>query len=107
MRGGLGNLMKQAQELQENMRRAQEEMVRLTVTGQAAGGKVGVEMSGKHELRRVHIDPELLKGDAEMLEDLVTVAVNEAVAKVEAAMRERYAGMSGGLGLPAGLRLPF
>ena len=107
MRGGLGNLMKQAQELQENMRRAQEEMAQLTVTGQAAGGKVTVEMSGKHEVRRVHIDPVLLAGDAEMLEDLVTVAANDAAAKVEAAMRERCAGMTGGLGLPAGLKLPF
>ena len=107
MRGGLGNLMKQAQELQENMRKAQEEIARLMVTGQAAGGKVTVEMSGKHEVRRVHIDPELLKGDAEMLEDLLTVAANDAAAKVEAVMRERYAGMTGSLGLPAGLKPPF
>jgi len=107
MRGGLGNLMKQAQALQENMQKAQEEMARLTVTGQAGGGKVTVEMSGKHAVRRVHIDPELLAGDAEMLEDLVTVALNDAAAKVEAATQERYAGMTGGLGLPAGLKLPF
>lgn len=107
MRGGLGNLMKQAQALQENMQKAQEEMARLTVTGQAAGGKVTVEMSGKHAVRRVHIDPQLLAGDPEMLEDLVTVAMNDAVAKVEAATEERYAGMTGGLGLPAGLKLPF
>ncbi len=107
MRGGLGNLMKQAQALQENMQKAQEEMARLTVTGQAAGGKVTVEMSGKHAVSRVHIDPQLLAGDPEMLEDLLTVAMNDAVAKVEAATQERYAGMAGGLGLPAGLKLPF
>ncbi len=107
MRGGLGNLMKQAQELQANMQKAQEEMARLMVTGQAGGGKVTVEMSGKHTVHRVHIDPELLAGDAEMLEDLVTVAVNDAVSKIETATRERYAGMAGGLGLPAGLKLPF
>ena len=107
MRGGLGNLMKQAQSLQDNMRKAQEEMARLTVTGQAAGGKVTVEMSGKHEVRRVHIDPELLKGDAEMIEDLITVAANDAAGKVEAAMQQRYAGMAGGLGLPPGFKLPF
>lgn len=107
MRGGLGNLMKQAQALQENMQKAQEEMAHLTVTGQAAGGKVTVEMSGKHTVRRVHIDPQLLAGDPEMLEDLLTVAMNDAVAKVETATRERYAGMTGGLGLPAGLKLPF
>ena len=107
MRGGLGNLMKQAQALQENMQKAQEEMAHLTVTGQAGGGKVAVEMSGKHAVRRVHIDPELLAGDAEMLEDLVTVAMNDAAAKVEAATQARYAGMTGGLGLPAGFKLPF
>lgn len=107
MRGGLGNLMKQAQALQENMQKAQEEMAQLTVAGQAAGGKVTVEMSGKHAVRRVHIDPQLLAGDPEMLEDLVTVAVNDAVAKVEATVQERYAGMTGGLGLLAGFKLPF
>jgi DNA-binding YbaB/EbfC family protein len=107
MRGGLSNMMKQAQALQENMQKAQEEMARLTVTGQAAGGKVTVEMSGKYAVRRVHIDPQLLAGDPGMLEDLVTVAVNDAVAKVEAAVQERYAGMTGGLGLPAGFKLPF
>ncbi len=102
MRGGLGNMMKQAQQLQENMRRAQEDLEKLEVTGEAAGGKLTVTMTGKHALRRVHIDPVLL-GDAEMLEDLVAVACNDAAAKVEAAMRERFAG----LGLPAGLKLPF
>jgi DNA-binding YbaB/EbfC family protein len=104
MRGGLGNMMKQAQQLQENMRRAQEDLEKLEVLGQAGGGKVTVTMTGKHELRRVHIDPALLAGgDAEMLEDLITLACNDAAAKVEAAMRERFAGM----GLPAGLKLPF
>lgn len=107
MRGGLGNLMKQAQELQENMRKAQEEMAHLTVTGQAGGGKVTVEMSGKHEVRRVHIDPALLAGDPEMLEDLVAVAMNDACTRVETSLRERYAGLTGGLGLPGGLKLPF
>lgn len=103
MRGGLGNMMKQAQQLQENMRRAQEDLEKLEVLGQAGGGKVTVTMTGKHEVRRVHVDPSLLSGDAEMLEDLVTVACNDACAKVEAAMRERF----GSLGLPAGLKLPF
>jgi|SRR6185503_16322513 len=103
MRGGLGNMMKQAQQIQENMRRAQEDLEKLEVTGTAGGGKVSVTMSGKHAVRRVQIDPSLLAGDAEMLEDLVTVACNDAASKVEAAMRERFAGM----GLPAGLKLPF
>jgi DNA-binding YbaB/EbfC family protein len=103
MRGGLGNMMKQAQQIQENMRRAQESLEKLEVTGQAGNGKVSVTMSGKHEVRRVQIAPELLVGDAEMLEDLITVACNDANAKVEAAMRESFADM----GLPAGLKLPF
>lgn len=103
MRGGLGNMMKQAQQIQENMRRAQENLEMLEVTAVAAGGKVSVTMSGKHELRRVHIDPELLQGDAEMLEDLITVAVNDANAKVEAAMKESFSG----IGLPPGMKLPF
>jgi hypothetical protein len=107
MRGGLGNLMRQAQQLQDNLQKAREDMARLTVTGQAGGGKLSVVMSGKHELRRVSIAPELKAGDAEMLEDLICVAVNDAVAKVEAAQQERYAGLSGGMGLPAGLKLPF
>jgi DNA-binding YbaB/EbfC family protein len=103
MRGGLGNMMKQAQQIQENMRRAQENLEKLEVIGTAAGGKVSVTLSGKHEVRRVHIDPELLKGDAEMLEDLVAVAVNDAAGKVDAAMKENFSG----IGLPPGMKLPF
>ena len=103
MRGGLGNMMKQAQQIQENMRRAQENLEKLEVVGLAAGGKVSVILSGKHEVRRVHIDPELLQGDAEMLEDLITVAFNDANAKVEAAMKENFSG----IGLPPGMKLPF
>ena len=103
MRGGLGNMMKQAQQIQDNMRRAQENLEKLEVIGSAASGKVSVTLSGKHEVRRVSIDPELLKGDAEMLEDLIAVACNDANAKVEAAMRESFAGV----GLPPGLKLPF
>ena len=103
MRGGLGNMMKQAQQIQENMRRAQENLERLEVIGTAGGGKVTVTLSGKHEVRRVSIDPELLKGDAEMLEDLIAVACNDANGKIEAAMKESFAG----IGLPPGLKLPF
>jgi len=103
MRGGLGNMMKQAQQIQDNMRRAQENLEKLEVIGTAAGGKVSVTLSGKHEVRRVSIDPELLKGDVEMLEDLIAVACNDANAKIEAAMRESFAG----IGLPPGLKLPF
>jgi len=99
----LGNMMKQAQQIQDNMRRAQENLEKLEVIGTAAGGKVSVTLSGKHEVRRVSIDPELLKGDVEMLEDLIAVACNDANAKIEAAMRESFAG----IGLPPGLKLPF
>lgn len=107
MRGGLETLMRQAQVPQETMRKAQEELVHLTVTGRAAGSKVAVEMSGKHEVRRAHIDPAMLDGEPEMLGDLVAVALNDASAQVEAGMRERYEGLAGGLGLLAGLKLPF
>jgi len=103
MRGGLGDLMKQAQRLQEGMRKAQEELTVLEVTGQSGGGLVTVSMNGKHSVRRVHIDPKLLGGDLDMLEDLVAAAVNDAVGKLEAAMRERFAGVD----LPAGFKLPF
>jgi nucleoid-associated protein EbfC len=103
MRGGLGDLMKQAQQLQENMQKAQEEVARLEVTGQAGGGLVTVSMSGRHEVRRVHIDRKLMSDDQEVLEDLITAAANDAVGKLDAIVRERFAG----LGLPAGLQLPF
>lgn len=103
MRGGLGDLMKQAQQLQENMRKAQEDLASLEVTGQAGGGMVTVSMSGRYEVRRVHIDPKLLGEEQEMLEDMVTAATNDAVKQVADTMQERFAGF----GLPHGLKLPF
>lgn len=107
MKGGLGGLMKQAQQLQENMQKAQEELARMEVTGQAGGGVVSVVMTGRHEVRRVVIDPKLLGDDKEMLEDLVAAAVNDAVNRIEAATRERFAGLTSGMPLPAGMKLPF
>lgn len=107
MKGGLGGLMKQAQQLQENMQKAQEELARMEVTGQAGGGMVSVVMTGRHEVRRVSIDPKLLGDDREMLEDLVAAAVNDAVNRVEAASRERFSGLTSGMQLPAGMKLPF
>ncbi len=104
MKGGLGNLMKQAQKMQETMLKAQEELARMEVTGQSGGGMVQVVMTGKHEVRRVHIDDAVMD-DREMLEDLVAAAVNDAVHKVEAATKEKMAGLTAGL--PAGLNLPF
>ena len=107
MKGGLGNLMKQAQQMQENMQKAQEEIASLEVTGESGGGMVKVTMTGRHEARRVEIDPSLLSDDKEMLEDLVAAAINDAAHKVEAVTQERMAGMASGLNLPAGFKLPF
>ncbi len=107
MKGGIGNLMKQAQRLQADMQKAQEEMAALEVTGQAGGGLVSVVMTGRHDVRRVTIDPSLLGDDKEMLEDLVAAAVNDAVQKVEKTVQERFSGLTAGMGLPPDMKLPF
>ena|SRR5262245_38708476 len=107
MKGNIGQLMKQAQMMQENMRRMQESLTTMEVEGQSGAGMVKVLMTGKHEVKRVSIDPSLVKDDREMLEDLVTAAFNDAARKVEAAINEKMAGMTAGLGLPAGFKLPF
>ena len=107
MKGNIGQLMKQAQMMQENMRRMQEGLGTMEVEGQSGAGMVKVVMTGKHEVKRVSIDPSLVKDDREMLEDLVTAAFNDAARKVEAAISEKMAGMTAGLGLPAGFKLPF
>lgn len=111
MKGGLGNLMKQAQEMQEQMQRqlkqAQEELALLEITGEAGGGMVQVVMNGRHDVRRVNIDPALMGDDREMLEDLVAAAVNDAVRKVEQTTQEKMSGLTSGLNLPPGFKLPF
>ena len=107
MKGGLGNIMKQAQKLQADMQRAQEEIANMEVTGEAGGGMVSVVMTGRHELRRVTIDQGLLEDDKEMVEDLVAAAVNDAVRKVEHESKERMSGMTAGMSLPPGMKLPF
>ena len=107
MKGGLGNLMKQAQLMQENMKKLQEQLAIMELEGQAASGKVKVVMTGRHEVKRVSIDPVLLTEDHEMLEDLIAVAVNDAVRRVEAFTQEKMAGATAGLPLPPGLKLPF
>ncbi len=107
MKGGIGNLMKQAQKMQENLQKAQEELASMEITGESGGGLVSVVMTGRHEVRRVHIDDSLLGDDKDMLEDLVAAAVNDAVHKVERTTREKFAGMAGGMGLPADFKLPF
>ena len=105
MKGGFGNMMKQAQKLQEGMQRAQEEIARLEVEGTAGGGMVKVTMTGRHEVRQVRIDPAVLSDDAEMIEDLVAAAVNDAVRRVEEQTKEKFSGLAGGL--PSGFKLPF
>lgn len=106
MKGGLGNIMKQAQAMQENLRKAQEELARIEVTGAAGGGLVTIVMTCRHDVKRVHIDPALLKDDKEVLEDLVAAAMNDAVRKVEETTQQKMGGLTSGLGIP-GLNLPF
>ena len=107
MKGGIGNIMKQAQAMQESMQKAQEELASLEVTGESGGGMVKVTMTGKHEVRRVSIDDSLMDDDKDMLEDLVAAAINDATHKVEATTQERMSGLTSGLNLPAGMKLPF
>jgi len=106
MRGNIAQLMQQAQQMQENMQRAQEELARLEVTGNAGGGMVEVTLSGRMECRKVRIDPAVL-ADPEMAEDLVAAAVNDAVNKVAAASKDRLGGITAGMNLPAGFKMPF
>lgn len=107
MKPGLGNLMRQAQQIQENMQKAQAELSMLEVTGEAGGGMVRVQMNGRHEVRGVQIDPSVFGDDREMLEDLIAAATNDAVHKVEAKVQEKFSGMVGGMALPPGFKLPF
>jgi hypothetical protein len=107
IKGGLGNLMKQAQQMQENMKRAQEELAHIEVEGQSGAGLVKITMTCRHDVRRVKIDDSLLGDDKDMLEDLVAAAVNDAVRKVEAASQEKMGGMMSGMQLPPGMKLPF
>jgi DNA-binding YbaB/EbfC family protein len=107
MKGGLGALMKQAQQMQENMKRVQEELGTIEVEGAAGAGLVKVLMTCKHSVKRVTIDPSLLGEDKDMLEDLVMAATNDAVAKAEATAQAKMAGFAQGLNLPPGMNLPF
>jgi len=107
MKTQLAGLMKQAQQMQDDMRKLQEELASVEVEGQSGAGMVKVMMTCKHDVRRVNIDPSLIGEDKEMLEDLVAAAMNDAARKVEAAVQEKMAGIAGGLGLPAGMKLPF
>jgi DNA-binding YbaB/EbfC family protein len=106
MRGNIAQLMQQAQQMQENMQRAQEELARLEVTGNAGGGMVSVVLSGRMECRKVRIDPGALS-DPEMAEDLVAAAFNDAVNKANAASQEKLGAATAGIPLPPGMKLPF
>ena len=107
MKGGLAGLMKQAQQMQENMKKAQEQLATIEVEGQSGAGLVKVVMTCKHDVRRVSIDPSLLADDKEMLEDLIAAAMNDAVRRVEATVTEKMRGLTAGLNLPPGMKLPF
>jgi nucleoid-associated protein EbfC len=104
--GNLGNLMKQAQQMQANMQKAQEELAAIEVEGQSGAGAVKVVMTCKHDVRRVSIDASVMD-DKEMLEDLIAAALNDATRRVESTTAERMAGFTAGLNLPPGMKLPF
>ena len=107
MKNGLSNIMKQAQRMQEEMQKAQERLGAEEVTGEAGGGMVKIVMNGKHEVRRVEIDPSLMEDDKEMLEDLVAAAVNDAAHRIAEKAQESMSGLTAGLPLPPGMKLPF
>ena len=107
MRGQIGQLMQQAQRMQEDMKRAQDEIAKLEVTGSAGGGLVSVTMTGAHEVRKVTIDRQTFADDPEMAEDLVAAAVNDAVNKVAQASKDRLGNVTAGMSLPPGFKMPF
>jgi hypothetical protein len=107
MKGQIGNLMKQAQKMQADAQKAQEEIAKLEVEGQSGGGLVKIVMTGAHEARRVSIDESLFADDKDMLEDLVAAAINDAAQKVKKATEERMGAVTSGMNLPAGMKLPF
>ena len=107
MKGGIGQLMKQAQEMQANMKKAQEEMASLEVTGESGAGAVRITMTCQHQVQSVEIDDAMIGDDKEMLEDLVVAAFNDALRKVESTVQEKFSGMTSGMSLPPGMKLPF
>ena len=107
MRGNIGNLMKQAQAMQASMQKAQAEIETIEVLGESGGGMVKVTMNGKHEVKKVQIEPAVASDDREMLEDLVAAAINDAVHKVDTRVQEKMAALTAGLNLPPGMKLPF
>lgn len=107
MKGSIGQLMKQAQQMQADMKKAQEEMASLTVTGESGAGMVKIRMNCQHQVQALEIDDSLIGDDKEMLEDLIIAAFNDAVRRVEQTIQEKFSGMASGLNLPPGIKLPF
>jgi DNA-binding YbaB/EbfC family protein len=105
-KGGIANLMKQAQKMQENMSKAQEELANIEVEGQSGAGAVKIVMTCKHDVKRVSIDPSVMD-DKEMLEDLIAAALNDANRRAESTSQERMGALTAGLPLPPGMKLPF
>lgn len=107
MKGGIGQLMKQAQQMQADMKKAQEEMAKLIVTGESGAGMVKITMTCQHQVQALEIDESLIGDDKEMLEDLIIAAFNDAIRRVEKMIQEKFSGVASGLGLPPGMKLPF
>lgn len=107
LKGGMGALMKQAQEMQEKMQKMQEDLAKAEVTGQSGAGLVSVVMTGRHDVKRVTIDPSLMTEEKEVLEDLIAAAINDAVRKIEQNAQQQMAGMTAGMQLPPGFKMPF
>jgi DNA-binding YbaB/EbfC family protein len=106
-KGGMGNIMKQAQKMQEEMQKAQEEVARAEVTGEAGAGLVSILMNGRHDVKRVSIDESLMEEDKEILEDLIAAAINDAVRKVESNTQDKMGKITQGMGMPPGFKMPF
>ncbi len=107
MKGGIGQLMKQAQQMQADMKKAQEEMAKLTVTGESGAGMVRITMTCQHQVQALEIDESLIGDDKEMLEDLIIAAFNDTIRRVEKTIQEKFSGVASGLSLPSGMKLPF
>ena len=107
MKNPLGNLMQQAQKMQAGMSQAQEELEQLDVQGEAGAGMVRLTMTCRHQVRAIHIDDNLLSEDKDMLEDILSAAFNDALRKVETTVQEKYSGLTAGMGMPPGFKLPF
>lgn len=107
IKGGMGNLMKQAQKMQEQMQKAQDEIALQEVQGESGAGLVKVTMNGRHDVKRVELDDSLMEEDKELIEDLLAAAVNDAVRKIESNSQEKMGSMTAGMGLPPGMKMPF